>query len=80
MPLTDLMGYMDEAKWNTHETDDATQKYLVDFFNSISNEPGFQELYDSLTDAERTKLHKMNEQKNQLPQIIQSPIQSPHLK
>ena len=73
------MGYMDEAKWSTHETDDATQKYLVDFFNSVSNEPGFQELYHSLTDAEREKLRKMNEQQNQLPQIVQSPIQSPRL-
>ncbi|CAF9911832.1 MAG: hypothetical protein ALECFALPRED_007664 [Alectoria fallacina] len=52
----DLMGYMDESKWNTHETDDATQKYLVDFFNTVSNEPGFQELYHCLTDAEREKL------------------------
>ena len=67
------MGMMDESKWDTHETDDATQKYLVDFFNRISNEPGFQELYQSLTDAEREKLHRMNE----TPQIIQSPIQSP---
>lgn len=72
------MGYMDEARWNTHETDDATQKYLVNFFNSVSNEPGFQELYHSLTDTEREKLHKMNEQQNQLPQIVQSPLQSPH--
>lgn len=68
------MGMMDEAKWNTHETDDATQKYLVDFFNRISNEPGFQELYQSLTDAEREKLHRMNQQQNQVPQFIQSPI------
>ena len=74
------MGMMDEAKWNTHETDDATQKYLVDFFNRISNESGFQELYQSLTDEEREKLHRMNEQQNQVPQFIQSPIlvQSPH--
>ena len=67
------MGYMDESKWNTHETDDATQQYLVDFFNSVSNEAGFQDLYHSLTDAEREKLHKMNEQQNQPPQILQSP-------
>lgn len=71
------MGMMDEAKWNTHETDDATQKYLVDFFNRISNELGFQDCYQSLTDAEREKLHTMNEQHNQIPQIIHSPIQSP---
>ena len=73
------MGYMDEAKWSTHESDDATQQYLVDFFNSVSNDPSFQDLYHSLTDAEREKLRKMNEQHNQLPQVIQSPIQSPHL-
>lgn len=72
------MGYMDESKWNTHETDDATQKYLVDFFNSVSNEPAFQELYHSLSDAEREKLRKMNEQQIQLPQIIHSPIHSSH--
>lgn len=69
------MGFMDEAKWNTHETDDTTQKYLVNFFNSVSNEPGFQALYHSLTEAEREKLHKMNEQQNQLPRVIQSPLQ-----
>ena len=73
------MGYMDEAQWNTHETDDATQQYLVDFFNSISNDPRFQYLYRSLTDAEREKLFKMNEQRNQTTQIVQSPTHSPHL-
>lgn len=73
------MSYMDGAIWKSHETDDATQEYLVNFFNSVSNEPGFQELYHSLTDAEREKLHKMNEPQSQLPQIIQSPLQSPHL-
>lgn len=73
------MSYMDESKWYAHETDDATQQYLVDFFNNVSNEPGFQDLYHSLTDDERGKLHKMNEQQSQLPQIIHSPIDSPHL-
>ena len=69
------MGFMDEAKWSTHEIDDATQKYLTDFFNSVSNDPTFQELYHSLTDAEREKLRKMNEQQQQstLPQLVQSP-------
>ena len=55
------MGYMDESRWNTRQTDDETQKYLVEFFNNVSNEPGFQELYHSLTDEEREKLHKMND-------------------
>ena len=71
------MGFMDEAKWSTHETDDATQKYLTDFFNSVSNDPAFEALYHSLTDAEREKLRKMNEQQQQqntLPQLVQSPI------
>lgn len=72
------MGYMDEAKWSTHETDDETHKYLVNFFNSVSSETEFQELYHSLTDAERGKLQRMNEQRDQLPQGIQSPLQSPH--
>jgi uncharacterized protein YihD (DUF1040 family) len=54
------MGYMDESRWNTRQTDDETQKYLVEFFNNVSSEPGFQELYHSLTDEEREKLHKMN--------------------
>lgn len=61
LPLVDLMGYMDESRWNTRQTDDETQKYLIDFFNNVSNEPGFQQLYHSLTDEEREKLHKMNE-------------------
>lgn len=71
------MGYMDESKWdNPRETDDVTQKYLVDFFNNVSNEPGFQELYHSLTDAEREKLSKMNEQQSQVSQTVHSPIHS----
>lgn len=55
------MGMMDESRWDTRQTDDETQKYLVDFFNNISTEPSFQEMYNSLTDAEREKLQKMNE-------------------
>ena len=58
---------MDESRWNTRQTDDETQKYLVDFFNSISSEQGFQELYHSLNDEERDKLHKMNETNGHLP-------------
>ena len=71
------MGFMDESRWSTHETDDATQQYLTDFFNSVANDPSFQALYHSLTDAEREKLRKMNEQQQQqntLPQLVQSPI------
>jgi len=56
------MNYMDESKWNTHQCDDETQKYLIHFFNEVSNEPGFQEIYQALTDAEREKLHTMNAQ------------------
>ena len=59
--ISDLMGFMDESRWNTRQTDDETQKYLVDFFNNVSNEPGFVEMYHSLNDAEKEKLHKMND-------------------
>ena len=55
------MGYMDESRWSTRQTDDETQKYLVEFFNHVSSEPGFQELYQALNNEEREKLHKMNE-------------------
>ena len=54
------MGYMDESRWNTRQTDDETQKYLVSFFNEISKEPGFEDLYQSLNIDEREKLQKMN--------------------
>ena len=37
LPLADLMGYMDESRWITRQTDDETQKYLIDFFNNVSN-------------------------------------------
>ena len=67
LPLADLMGYMDESRWNTRQTDDETQKYLIDFFNNVSNESAFQELYHSLTDEEREKLHKMNESNGHVP-------------
>lgn len=32
---TDLMGYMDENRWNTHQTDDEAQRYLIGFFNDV---------------------------------------------
>lgn len=54
------MGYMDENLWNTHQTDDETQKFLVHFFNEVSNEPDFQNIYHALTDGERKKLQDMN--------------------
>jgi len=58
--VTELMGYMDESRWNARQTDDETQKYLIGFFNNVSSEPGFEELYHSLNNEEREKLHKMN--------------------
>ena len=56
------MGYMDETLWNTRQTgyDDETQKYLVQFFNEIANEPSFQQQFHALNDAERSKLQEMN--------------------
>lgn len=53
------MSYADESRWNGHQSDDETQKYLVQFFHSVEAEVEFQGLYHSLTDAEREKLHKM---------------------
>ena len=66
------MGYMDESRWNSRQSDDQTQKYLVDFFNHVSNEPDFQELYQSLNNEEREKLHKMNEMNSQQPPQIEA--------
>jgi hypothetical protein len=37
------------------ESDDVTQAFLVDFFKSHGAEPGFQELFAQLTDAERKR-------------------------
>jgi hypothetical protein len=54
------MGYADESRWNRRESDDETQKYLVQFFHSVETEAEFQSLYHSLTDAERKKLHRMD--------------------
>ena len=51
------MGYMDENCWNTHQTDDETQKILVDFFHSVANDPYFQSIYLALNDDEKRKLH-----------------------
>lgn len=69
---------MDESRWNTRQTDDETQKYLVEFFNNVSNEPGFQDLYQALNDEEREKLHKMNDNNTnaQMPvQAVQLSVQ-----
>lgn len=54
------MGYMDEKIWNAHQTDDETQKILVQFFNSVSNDPYFQGMYHALNDGEKQKLQEMN--------------------
>ena len=48
---------MDENSWNTHQTDDETQKILVDFFHSVANDPYFQSIYLALNDDEKRKLH-----------------------
>lgn len=53
MNFTELSG----RQW-----DDETQKYLVDFFHVIESEPSFQSLYHSLTDNEREKLQRMDQQ------------------
>lgn len=69
---------MDESRWNTRQTDDETQKYLVEFFNNVSNEPGFQDLYQALNEEEREKLHKMNDNNTNghFPvQAVQLPVQ-----
>lgn len=60
MILTDLMSFADESRWNRRESDDETQKYLVQFFHSVETEAEFQTLYHSLTDAEREKLQRMD--------------------
>jgi hypothetical protein len=54
------MNDEDESRWYRRQTDDETQKYLVQFFHSVENEAEFQSLYHSLTDAERDKLRKMD--------------------
>jgi len=55
------MGLMDEAdRWNIHQADDETQRYLIHFFNEISSEPSFHELFQALTAEEQRKLHETN--------------------
>ena len=56
------MGFMDETLWNTRQSgyDDETQKYLVQFFNEIANEPSFQQQFHSLNESEKAKLQEMN--------------------
>ena len=54
------MGYMDETLWSPRPTDDETQKFLVDFFNEISHDTGFQSMYPMLSESEKLKLHEMN--------------------
>lgn len=57
----DLMGLMDDSRFNYRGADDETNKYLVHFFHSIENDPLFQSLYHSLNDAERDKLQNMDQ-------------------
>lgn len=55
------MALMDESRFNYRQADDETNKFLVDFFRSIYNDPLFQSLYPSLNDAEREKLQYMDQ-------------------
>ena len=59
--VIDLMALMDESRFNYRQADDETNKFLVDFFRSIYNDPLFQSLYPSLNDAEREKLQYMDQ-------------------
>ena len=54
------MGLANESKWSFRQADDQTNKYLINFFHSVENDPLFQSLYPLLTDAEREKLQHMD--------------------
>ncbi len=68
------MSYMDESRWNTRHWDDDTQRYLVDFFKHISAESYFQNLYHQLSDLEREKLAKMEQDPLLLQQLQQQQV------
>ena len=55
------MGLMGEARTMIRQTDEESNKFLVQFFHSIENDPLFQSLYHSLNDAERDKLQYMDQ-------------------
>ena len=59
--VTDLMGVIDESRWNYRSSDDETQKYIIGFFHSIGGDPRFQELYHALNDNEREKLQHLTQ-------------------
>lgn len=53
---------MNFTEFSGRQWDDETQKYLVDFFHVVESEPSFQSHYHSLTDNEREKLQRMDQQ------------------
>ena len=58
---SELMGYMDESRWNTRQWDDETQTFLAGFFRSIATELDFQTQYTLLNELERDKLNKIGQ-------------------
>lgn len=59
--MTDLMGVVDESRWNSRSSDDETQRYIISFFHSVGSDPRFQELYHTLNEVEREKLQTMTQ-------------------
>lgn len=57
-----LMGWStggSESVFGVRRRDDETQDYLANFFRHASTQPGFQELYASLSPDEQSKLHSL---------------------
>lgn len=55
--LTDLMAFAEEGP--QRQRDDETQAYLVQFFRSAATKPGFNEVFNALSEDEREKLRSL---------------------
>lgn len=54
MALGELDGH------GSRQRDDETQAYLTNFFREAAQKPGFEEMFNALTETEREKLRNMS--------------------
>lgn len=52
----ELMAFAEEKPYASRQRDDETQGYLMEFFRSAAQKPGFDAVFAALTEEEREKL------------------------
>lgn len=55
----ELLAYAEESPLSTRQHDDQTQDYLREWFTQVGSEPGFDQVFAALTEAEQEKLRRL---------------------